>query len=212
MSLLLLENVSVAFGHHPLLSEISFSAEAGERIAIIGRNGAGKSTLLKVIGGEIIPDDGIVRIEGGMTVAQLPQELPEAADKTVREVVSEGLPKAYDLLTRYYKLLEQEPDASQADALADIQHELDRIQGWDLEQKVNQIIQRLKLPADRKMAELSGGWRRRVILAQALLSDPDILLLDEPTNHLDVPTIEWMEKQLQQYRGLILFIDRKSVV
>lgn len=210
MSLLSLEQVSVAFGHNPLLAAISVSAEAGERIAIIGRNGAGKSTFLKVVAGEIIPDEGVVRIEGGIKIAQLPQELPQADDKLVKEVVSEGRPDANNLLSRYYALLE-DLDNDHTNELSDIQHKLDDIQGWDLEQKVNQMIQRLQLPGDKKMAELSGGWRRRVILAQALLAEPDILLLDEPTNHLDVPTIEWMEKQLQQFRGLILFIthDRR---
>ncbi|WP_219701930.1 ATP-binding cassette domain-containing protein [Marinomonas lutimaris] len=210
MSLLSLEQISVAFGHNPLLSKISFSAEAGERVAIIGRNGAGKSTLLKVISGEQVADEGVVRLEGGMTIGQLPQELPDANEKTVREVVSEGAGEAHSLMTRYFKLLEDfENDHS--NELSDIQTELDRIQGWDLEQRVNHMIQRLALPADKLMSELSGGWRRRVILAQALISNPDVLLLDEPTNHLDVPTIEWMEQQLQQFRGLILFIthDRR---
>ncbi|REG83307.1 ATP-binding cassette domain-containing protein [Marinomonas pollencensis] len=210
MSLLSLEQVSVAFGHNPLLSKISFAAEAGERVAIIGRNGAGKSTFLKVVSGEQIPDEGVVRIEGGMRVAQLPQELPDANQKTVREVVSEGAGEAHKLMKRYFALLEDfENDHS--DELGNIQSELDKIQGWDLEQRVNHMIQRLKLPADKLMSELSGGWRRRVILAQALVSNPDVLLLDEPTNHLDVPTIEWMEQQLQQFRGLILFIthDRR---
>ena len=210
MSLLSLEQISVAFGHNPLLSKISFAAEAGERVAIIGRNGAGKSTLLKIISGEQVPDEGMVRLEGGMKIAQLPQELPEANGKTVREVVSEGAGPAHSLMTRYFKLLEDfENDHS--DELGDIQTELDKIQGWDLEQRVNHMIQRLALPADKLMSELSGGWRRRVILAQALISKPDVLLLDEPTNHLDVPTIEWMEQQLQQFRGLILFIthDRR---
>lgn len=210
MSLLSLEQVSVAFGHNPLLAAISVSAEAGERIAIIGRNGAGKSTFLKVVAGDVIPDEGVVRIEGGIKIAQLPQELPQADDKLVKEVVSEGRPDANALLSRYYTLLE-DLDNDHSDELSEIQHKLDDIQGWDLEQKVSQMIQRLQLPGDKKMAELSGGWRRRVILAQALLAEPDILLLDEPTNHLDVPTIEWMEKQLQQFRGLILFIthDRR---
>lgn len=210
MSLLSLEQVSVAFGHNPLLSKISFSAEAGERVAIIGRNGAGKSTFLKIISGEQVADEGVVRIEGGMRVAQLPQELPDANDKTVREVVSEGAGQAHELMKRYFALLEDfENDHS--NELGDIQSELDKIQGWDLEQRVNNMIQRLKLPAESLMSELSGGWRRRVILAQALVSNPDVLLLDEPTNHLDVPTIEWMEQQLQQFRGLILFIthDRR---
>ncbi|MBR7888587.1 ATP-binding cassette domain-containing protein [Marinomonas sp. A79] len=210
MSLLSLEQISVAFGHNPLLSKISFSAEAGERVAIIGRNGAGKSTLLKVISGEQVPDEGMVRLEGGMTISQLPQELPDANEKTVREVVSEGAGQAHALMTRYFKLLE-DFENDHADELSDIQTELDRIQGWDLEQRVNHMVQRLALPADKLMSELSGGWRRRVILAQALISNPDVLLLDEPTNHLDVPTIEWMEQQLQQFRGLILFIthDRR---
>ena len=210
MSLLSLEQVSVAFGHNPLLSKISFSAQAGERVAIIGRNGAGKSTLLKIISGEQVADEGVVRLEGGMRLAQLPQELPDANDKTVREVVSEGAGKAHELMTRYYQLLE-DLSADHSDELGEIQVELDKIQGWDLEQRVNHMIQRLALPADKLMSELSGGWRRRVILAQALISNPDVLLLDEPTNHLDVPTIEWMEQQLQQFRGLILFIthDRR---
>ncbi|WP_394181522.1 ATP-binding cassette domain-containing protein [Marinomonas posidonica] len=210
MSLLSLEQVSVAFGHNPLLSKISFSAEAGERVAIIGRNGAGKSTFLKVVSGEQIPDEGVVRLEGGMRIAQLPQELPEANGKTVREVVSEGAGEIHQLMTRYFKLLE-DMEQDHSDELGHIQNDLDRLQGWDLEQRVNHMIQRLALPADKLMSELSGGWRRRVILAQALISAPDVLLLDEPTNHLDVPTIEWMEQQLLQFRGLILFIthDRR---
>ncbi len=210
MSLLTLDQVSVAFGHNPLLSKVSFSADAGERVAIIGRNGAGKSTFLKIVAGEIIPDEGVVRVEGGMRVAQLPQELPEANNKTVREVVSEGAGDIHDMMVRYNALLEDFSDAN-ADEMASIQNELDKRGGWDLEQRVNHMIQRLALPADKLMSELSGGWRRRVILAQALLSNPDVLLLDEPTNHLDVPTIEWMESQLKQFRGLILFIthDRR---
>ncbi|MEC8082895.1 MAG: ATP-binding cassette domain-containing protein [Pseudomonadota bacterium] len=210
MSLLTLDQVSVAFGHHPLLSKVSFSAEAGERVAIIGRNGAGKSTFLKIIAGEIIPDEGVIRVEGGMRVAQLPQELPAANNKTVREVVSEGGGDIHQLMQRYNELLADFDDAHH-DELARIQNELDKRQGWDLDQRVNHIIHRLALPADKLMSELSGGWRRRVILAQALLSNPDVLLLDEPTNHLDVPTIEWMESQLKQFRGLILFIthDRR---
>ncbi|ADZ91334.1 ATP-binding cassette domain-containing protein [Marinomonas mediterranea] len=210
MSLLSLDQVSVAFGHHPLLSNISFSADRGERVAIIGRNGAGKSTFLKIVFGEQIPDDGIVRIEGGMRVAQLPQELPAADGKTVRQVVSEGAGETHELLNRYFRLLE-DISVDHSDELSAIQTKLDETQGWDLEQRVNNMIQRLALPADKLMSELSGGWRRRVILAQALLSAPDILLLDEPTNHLDVPTIEWMESQLKQFRGLILFIthDRR---
>lgn len=210
MSLLTLDQVSVAFGHHPLLSKVSFSAEAGERVAIIGRNGAGKSTFLKIIAGEVIPDEGVIRVEGGMRVAQLPQELPEANNKTVREVVSEGGGDIHLLMQRYNELL-ADYDEAHHDELARIQNELDKRQGWDLDQRVNHMIQRLALPADKLMSELSGGWRRRVILAQALLSNPDVLLLDEPTNHLDVPTIEWMESQLKQFRGLILFIthDRR---
>ena len=210
MSLLTLDQVSVAFGHHPLLSKVSFSAEAGERVAIIGRNGAGKSTFLKIIAGEVIPDEGVIRVEGGMRVAQLPQELPAANNKTVREVVSEGGGDIHQLMQRYNELL-ADFDEAHHDELARIQNELDKRQGWDLDQRVNHMIQRLALPADKLMSELSGGWRRRVILAQALLSNPDVLLLDEPTNHLDVPTIEWMESQLKQFRGLILFIthDRR---
>lgn len=210
MSLLTLDQVSVAFGHNPLLNKVSFSAEAGERVAIIGRNGAGKSTFLKIIAGEVIPDEGVIRVEGGMRVAQLPQELPEANNKTVREIVSEGGGDLHALMQRYNELLADYDDAHH-DEMAHIQNELDKRQGWDLDQRVNHMIQRLALPADKLMSELSGGWRRRVILAQALLSNPDILLLDEPTNHLDVPTIEWMEGQLKQFRGLILFIthDRR---
>ena len=210
MSLLTLDQVSVAFGHNPLLTKVSFSAEAGERVAIIGRNGAGKSTFLKIVAGELIPDEGVIRVEGGMKVAQLPQELPAANNKTVREVVSEGAGEIHEMMQRYNALLEDFSDAN-AEEMADIQHELDKRGGWDLEQRVNHMIQRLALPAEKLMSELSGGWRRRVILAQALLTNPDVLLLDEPTNHLDVPTIEWMESQLKQFRGLILFIthDRR---
>jgi ABC transport system ATP-binding/permease protein len=184
MPLLTLDQVSLAFGHFPLFERADLRIEPGERLALIGRNGSGKSTLLKVVAGDLQPDGGRVWRAPGLRTARLAQDVPDGDPRTVREEVAAGL------LTRMPGSGEvrQEPDP------------------WARAHKVDEIISRLSLPADRPVAELSGGWRRRVLLGQALVGDPDLLLLDEPTNHLDIEAIEWLEAHLRDFPGALLFV------
>ena len=177
MPLLTLDQISLAYGYLPLFENASLRIDAGERIALIGRNGSGKSSLLKVVAGEQPPDGGSLWRSPGLRVSRLAQEVPEHGTRTVREELIAGLP-------------------SPIEAHADI---------WT-EHAVDQVISRLSLPAERTVSELSGGWRRRVLLGKALVSQPDLLLLDEPTNHLDIDAIEWLEGHLSGFAGAILFV------
>src|SRR5579872_3170799 len=174
------QRISLAFGHLPLLEDAELRIESGERLALIGRNGTGKSTLLKVVSGEIPPDGGRVWRSPGLRVARLDQEvLGEFEQRTVYEEIARGLGPMIDL----------ESD-----------------DGWREERKIREVISRLSLPADRRVVELSGGWRRRVLLAKALVSRPDLLLLDEPTNHLDIDAIRWLEDFIRAFPGAVLFV------
>lgn len=209
MALISLDKVSVAFGLKPLLDEVEFHLEPGERVCLVGRNGTGKSTMFSLIAGTQLPDSGDVRIGGGVRIASLAQQLPSRSDITVYDFVAEGLPLAGEALKEHHHLL-QALEHEQSDALmqrlAQVQQILDAHDGWSLDLKVSTTLTRLELPADKKLAELSGGWRRRVALARALVAAPQVLLLDEPTNHLDIETIAWLEEQLLSYQGAILFI------
>lgn len=205
MSLLRFEKVSLAFGMQPLLEDASFTLEENERVCLIGRNGAGKSSLLSLITGVQQPDSGQIWIAPGLRVGYLPQDLPDADDRLVYDVVAEGLPEAGRYLQEYHHLLSRK-DQVDMERLGVVQQKLEALDGWKLQQKVENIISRLELPGEKRMSELSGGWRRRVVLGRALVSEPDILLLDEPTNHLDIPAIDWLEKQLLQFGGALLFI------
>ena len=176
MPLLTLENVSHAYGYLPLLEDVQLRVEAGERLALIGRNGTGKSTLLSIVSGELPPDGGSVWRAPGTRVARLVQDVPLESDRTVREEVTAGL--------------------------REVAHDADAESAY----KVDVILSRLDLPADRKVNELSGGWRRRVLLGRALVAEPDLLLLDEPTNHLDVDAIQWLERYLASFAGALLFV------
>ncbi|NHN35975.1 ATP-binding cassette domain-containing protein [Pseudomaricurvus alcaniphilus] len=206
MPLLELKNASLHFGHQVLLDGVDLSISKGQRICLIGRNGAGKSTLLKVISGDVQLDDGSIWRESAVKVARLEQDLPEADDLSVYDAVASGLEQVGALLAEYHHLLEKATDTHSLNELARVQHEIDSRDGWALQQRVETVISRLDLPADKTMAELSGGWRRRVALAKALVVEPDILLLDEPTNHLDITAIDWLQKQIQDYRGAVVFI------
>ncbi|WP_163648922.1 ATP-binding cassette domain-containing protein [Modicisalibacter sp. 'Wilcox'] len=204
MTLLRLEQLHLAYGPHVLLDGADLVLEKGERLALVGRNGTGKSTLLKLISGEILPDDGQVWRAPGLRVGVLAQDLPAASGETIFDVVAQGLPRAGALLAEYHHLVQSaEPDMAR---LAQLQTELESIDGWSFHQRIDTVLTRLGLPEDAPMSELSGGWRRRVALARALVAEPDLLLLDEPTNHLDLDTITWLEEQLAAFPGAVLFI------
>jgi len=208
VALLALKQLTVSFGGPNLLDKVDFQLNRGERVCLVGRNGAGKSTLMKVIAGEIKADGGEV-IGQGLNIARLEQEVPEGTDGSVFDVVAQGLGDIAPLLINYHHVIHQlETDHSGKvlAALEKAQHELEAVDGWSVEQKVEAVISRLSLDADVDFSGLSGGMKRRVLLAQALVKEPDVLLLDEPTNHLDIASITWLEEFLKSYGGTLLFI------
>lgn len=177
MPLVTLDRVGLTFGHEPLLDSATLRVDRGERLSVVGRNGAGKSSLLRIIGGEQPPDTGRVSTEPGLRMARLEQDVAISTDRTVFEVVADGLGDVSDT------------------------HD-----GWRIEQRVNLVLSRLALPPDTSVGTLSGGWKRRVLLAKTLVEEPDVLLLDEPTNHLDLSAIIWLETFLSKYRGAVVFV------
>lgn len=207
MSLIKIEKAFLSYGLQIILDNLDLSIEKGQRLCLIGRNGTGKSSLLKVIAGEVDLDKGEVVRQNGIRIARLEQDLPEADDRLVFDVVAAGLQGVGELLAAYRQLAQDESldDAGFA-RMAQLQQQIEARDGWLLQQKVEEVLSRLALPADRYMRELSGGWRRRVALAKALVLEPDVLLLDEPTNHLDIAAIEWLEKQLLAFNGALVFI------
>ena len=209
MSLINLKQITLGFGGPLLLDGLQLTLDRGEKVCLLGRNGAGKSTLMKLISGEIIPDSGERSLQKSARIARLAQEVPEGVTGTVFEVVSEGLGAVGDLVRAYHAVssrLQAGADAGKLEALSRIQSELEAADGWQTEQWVETIISRLDLPADARFGELSGGVKRRTLLAQALVTEPDLLLLDEPTNHLDIDSITWMENYLADYKGSVLFV------
>ena len=176
MPLVSLDHIRMAYGHLPLLDDASLLIEAGERVCVIGRNGTGKSTLLQIISGDVIPDAGTVWRQPGLRAARLDQDVPLSTDRTVLDVVADGF------------------------------KELEHVDRWHVDVSVDMVISRLGLPADAIVSTLSGGWRRRVLLARALVAQPDLLLLDEPTNHLDIEAMMWLESFLDDYRGAVVFV------
>ncbi|MDH4872592.1 ATP-binding cassette domain-containing protein [Pseudomonas sp. BN515] len=206
MTLLKFTDVSLAYGAMPLLDKVSWQIARGERVCIIGRNGTGKSSLLRLVKGDQFADDGDIWKAPALKIGELPQELPLADDRTVFDVVAEGLADVGKLLAEYHHLSLHINDEHDLTRLARVQQDLEARDGWRLQQLVDSTLSRLQLPADKTLAELSGGWRRRVLLAQALVAEPDLLLLDEPTNHLDIGAIAWLEEALLGFNGAVLFI------
>ena len=208
MPLIKLDNVSIAFGIKPVLDHAELQIDEQERIGLIGRNGEGKSTLLKTIAEEILPDSGTLWKQSGVVVSTLEQspELPESS--TVYEAVADSLGEVGHLIARYHDML-LDPNVN-LDALGNLQQKFEALDGWTLQQRVDSVLSRLNLPADKKINEMSGGWKRRVGLARALVVEPDVLLLDEPTNHLDMETIVWLEKQLESFQGAVVCITHDT--
>nr|VFK39009.1 MAG: ATP-binding cassette, subfamily F, uup [Candidatus Kentron sp. SD]VFK43845.1 MAG: ATP-binding cassette, subfamily F, uup [Candidatus Kentron sp. SD]VFK78530.1 MAG: ATP-binding cassette, subfamily F, uup [Candidatus Kentron sp. SD] len=209
MPLINLRDIQLRFGGPALLEQITFSIEKGERICLLGRNGAGKSTLMRLIAGEIQPDDGRITTRQGAIITRLPQEAPQDIGGSVFDVVSSGLGALGELIRQYHHLatrLEGGDDAALLGRLSAIQHRLEVEDGWRIEQRVETVISRLSLDADVAFPTLSGGLKRKVLLARALVPAPDLLLLDEPTNHLDIAAIDWIETFLSDFGGALLFV------
>ncbi len=206
MALIRFDEIPLAFGDHVILREAELAIEPGERVCLIGRNGAGKSTTLKLIAGELEHDSGEIVRGSNLIVSQLAQTLPEAMDMPVRDIVRSGLTDIEKLLETYQQQSQLELDKHGLRELEALHAKIDAHDGWHIEQRVDETISDLEIPADKKMNELSGGWRRRVALAKALVQKPDLLLLDEPTNHLDIATIKWLEDRVYSYPGSVMFI------
>jgi len=205
-----LKNVSLAFGSAPLLEQVNLNIERGERICLLGRNGTGKSTLLRVIDAETGVDDGEIWRHDSLRVASLEQDVPRGDERSVFDVVASGLDSLGTLLSDYHHLAHQleqgEHSADLLEKFSQLQQQIEAAEGWRFEQRVSAAISRLELPVDKSMNELSGGLKRRVLLARALVQEPDLLLLDEPTNHLDIEGITWLEEFMLGFKGALLFI------
>ena len=210
MALLNLSNAYLGFGDFPLLDHTELHIEPNERVCLVGRNGAGKSTLMKVLAGEVQLDDGKLIFEKDIVVARLEQDPPRHIQETVFEYVSEGIVHLSDLLKQYHHISQQMLTNYSDELLAklsQVQAQLEHNNGWQFENRIQDILKLLELDPDKKLCELSGGWVRRAALARALVANPDILLLDEPTNHLDVEAITWLEDLLLNFKGSIIFIS-----
>ncbi|MEP7068885.1 MAG: ATP-binding cassette domain-containing protein, partial [Usitatibacter sp.] len=207
MPLLQLSSASLAYGHVPLLDHADLVIEPGERIGLIGRNGTGKSSLIRIIAGETKPDEGSLFMPPGLKIASVPQEPSFEAGHTVFEAVAEGVGALTKLLIDYHAAAHE----GDMDRLHDLQEALEAANGWTVEHRIEATMTRLKLPEDANVADLSGGMRKRVALARALVMEPDLLLLDEPTNHLDIGAIEWLEETLATLPSSVLFVthDRR---
>ncbi|MDG4867844.1 ATP-binding cassette domain-containing protein [Guyparkeria sp. 1SP6A2] len=206
MPLLTVENLQFAIGNRALLDHANLTMERGDKFALIGRNGEGKSTFLKMLAGIQRPDDGQIRLEPGAKVAYLPQDPHLDTDDSVYSVIAEGLGDLHDVLTEYHKLIQNADSDEALERLSTLQHELETRDGWMAGQKIDEVVTRLGLDPDASVRGLSGGERRRVLLGQALVLEPELLLLDEPTNHLDIAGIEWLEDLVRRFNGAVVFI------
>ena len=206
--LITLRSATLGFGGPPILDKVDLQIEAGERLCLLGRNGEGKSTLLKLIAGERQAEEGEIHRQRGLRIASLAQEVPQGLDRSVYDVVAAGLGELGDLLSRYQHLSQRigQGHENLLEELTRVQQDLEAAGGWQLGQRVEATLSRFGLDATAEFSSLSGGLKRRVLLARALIDEPDLLLLDEPTNHLDIDAIRWLEAFLLEYRGALLFI------
>ena len=210
MSLINLTNAYLSFSDAPLLDHIDMSIETNERVCLVGRNGAGKSTLLKVLNKEVPLDEGQIVYENNVIVSRLQQDPPRDIQGNVFDFVAEGLKEQAQLLKDYYALshlVETDPSEGNLSKLAKMQEQLDHQNGWQLDNRIRNVISSLSLDGDALLSSLSGGWLRKAALAKALVCQPSVLLLDEPTNHLDIDTIKWLEEFLKSFNGSIVFIS-----
>ena len=209
--LLSYRNLTVSFGGPKLLDDAGLTIAKRERICLLGRNGEGKSTLLRILNGEIEPDAGEIEAIPSLRIGKLDQEVPATLEGSVFEIVAQGLGQAAMAIAQYHHLLheigEHPEDESIGEKLDALQHQLDQTGGWDIENKVENILQRVDLDGDQEFSSLSGGNKRRALLARALIAEPHILLLDEPTNHLDIPGIRWLEDFLRKADIALLFVS-----
>jgi ATP-binding cassette subfamily F protein uup len=215
MALVSLQEVKVSFGGPLLLEGVDLSIDRGERVCLVGRNGTGKSTIMKLITGEIQPDGGKIVFQQGVKITLLTQEVPQALFGSVFDVVSSAFGEQGKLLADYHhvsaRLAHDHSEKLMAE-LEDVQHKFESAGGWQMQQRVDEILTRLKLPEDAEFSELSGGLKRRVLLAKALAGEPDLLLLDEPTNHLDIDAIAWLEEFLLTFGGTLLFVTHDRML
>ena len=210
MDLIRISKAQLAFGTHALLNNADAVIESGERVCIVGRNGAGKSTLLKVLDGQVILDDGEINQLGGLKISRLEQDPPKGASGTVFDYVAQGMPEIANLLIDYHHVsneLQTECTDQLLNKLERLSNKLEAADGWRFDSRIQLVLTKLELSPDAKLESLSGGWLRKVALARALVSEPDLLLLDEPTNHLDMTSVMWLEQFLKDFKGGIVFIS-----
>jgi ATP-binding cassette subfamily F protein uup len=209
MPLITLDNISLSFSDKPILNEVSSTIHKGDKIALIGRNGEGKSSLMRILASLIEPDGGKLKIKNSTKISYLEQTLPEDSNKNLFDIVAEGLGEIGIILKQYQHLIND----GKLEQAGEVQEKIDRLNGWQYLHKIQAILNRFTLNADTILSTLSGGWRRRVMLAQALIQEPDVLLLDEPTNHMDITAIPDLERMLKDYHGTLMLIshDRSFV-
>ncbi|MGO2010317.1 MAG: ATP-binding cassette ATPase Uup [Pseudoalteromonas sp.] len=210
MDLIRISKAQLAYGTHPLLDNADAVIESGERVCVVGRNGAGKSTLLKVLDGQVILDDGETNQISSLKISRLEQDPPKGANGTVFDYVAQGMPDIANLLIDFHHVstqLQTECTDKLLNKLERLSTKLEAADGWRFDSRIQLVLTRLELSPEAKLESLSGGWLRKVALARALVSEPDLLLLDEPTNHLDMASVIWLEEFLKEFKGGIVFIS-----
>ena len=210
MELIRISQGELAFGEDSILNKAELSIQQGERVCLVGRNGAGKSSLLKVLIGKQVMDDGQLLMSSNVQVAMLEQDPPESCDLSIFDYVAQGVKENADLIRRYHELISlisEDPSEANLNKLSNTQQQLELANAWQDEQRIDQVLTTLSLEADKQVSDLSGGWLRKLALAKALVSAPDVLLLDEPTNHLDIKSVLWLEQFLKDFAGTIIFIS-----